>query len=195
MTADHRDPLSRKDRQEQTRQSLILAARSVFARDGYHKANLAAIAQEAGFSKGAVYSNFPHKAALFLAVMDVNMLTSGHADDCTSTAALTRTTVPDTAPPDAVRGFALATLEFIAVAARDHTLSHELAERQVKLTEHYTVIAEAQRHEHDPLTAGELGSLMAALDQGIGFLTLANRDAVPQELQHVGMQRLLRSSV
>ena len=70
--ADLPDPISRRDRQRQTRDALIFAARSVFADVGYHAASLDQIARHAGFSKGAVYSNFENKAALFLAVMDAN---------------------------------------------------------------------------------------------------------------------------
>src|SRR5690625_6378950 len=55
------DPLSRRDRQRQTREALIFAARGVFAEDGYHAASLERIARVAGFSKGAVYSNFDGK--------------------------------------------------------------------------------------------------------------------------------------
>lgn len=45
----------------------------MFARDGFHGANLEVIANQAGYSKGAVYSNFEGKAELFLAVMDRNL--------------------------------------------------------------------------------------------------------------------------
>ena len=46
-----------------------------FSRDGYHGASLEEIADTAGFSKGAVYSNFGGKAELFLAVLDHNLST------------------------------------------------------------------------------------------------------------------------
>src|SRR5690625_7294898 len=71
------DPISRRDRQRQTREALIFAARAVFAEGGYHAASLERIAREAGFSKGAVYSNFDGKPALFLAVMDQNLELAG----------------------------------------------------------------------------------------------------------------------
>jgi len=43
----------------------------MFLVDGYNATSLAAVADEAGFSKGAVYSNFETKHALGLAVLDV----------------------------------------------------------------------------------------------------------------------------
>jgi AcrR family transcriptional regulator len=61
---------ARKRRQEQTRDELLDAAARVFARRGYHKATVEEIAAEAGFTTGAVYSNFDGKEALFLAIAD-----------------------------------------------------------------------------------------------------------------------------
>lgn len=62
--------LTRQQRQEQTRELLLAAASTVFARRGYHEASVEEIAAEAGFSTGAVYSNFAGKQALFLALAD-----------------------------------------------------------------------------------------------------------------------------
>jgi AcrR family transcriptional regulator len=53
--------LTRRERQEQTRELLLAAASVVFARRGYHEASVEEVAAEAGFSKGAVYSNFAGK--------------------------------------------------------------------------------------------------------------------------------------
>ena len=62
--------LNRRERQEQTRELLLDAAAMVFARRGYHEASVEEIASEAGFSTGAVYSNFSGKEELFLALAD-----------------------------------------------------------------------------------------------------------------------------
>jgi AcrR family transcriptional regulator len=62
--------LTRRERQEQTREQLLDAAATVFARRGYHEASVEEIASEAGFSTGAVYSNFSGKEELFLALAD-----------------------------------------------------------------------------------------------------------------------------
>ena len=45
-------------------------ARAMFLRDGYAATSLDKVAVEAGYSKGAVYSNFDGKDALCLAVLD-----------------------------------------------------------------------------------------------------------------------------
>jgi AcrR family transcriptional regulator len=49
---------------------LLEAAQRVFLRDGFHGASLDAIAEEAGYTTGAVYSNFRGKDDLFLAVRE-----------------------------------------------------------------------------------------------------------------------------
>ena len=62
--------ISRKESQLQTRTNLLDAALEVFSRRGYHAASVDEIAAEAGYSKGAVYSNFSNKEELFLALID-----------------------------------------------------------------------------------------------------------------------------
>jgi AcrR family transcriptional regulator len=62
--------LTRAERKQQTRAELLAAAQRVFLRDGFHGASLAGIAEEAGYTFGAVYSNFQNKDDLFLAVLD-----------------------------------------------------------------------------------------------------------------------------
>src|SRR4051794_25123127 len=62
--------MSRRERQDQTRELLLAAASVVFARRGYHEASVEEIAAEAGYSTGAVYSNFAGKQELFLALSD-----------------------------------------------------------------------------------------------------------------------------
>ena len=63
-------PLSRDESQERTRRLLVDAAATLFERDGYRVTSLADVAAAAGFSKGAVYSNFAGKEHLFLATVE-----------------------------------------------------------------------------------------------------------------------------
>src|SRR6185295_9164397 len=57
----------RAEQIERNRGLVLAAARRVFLERGYAGATLDAIAEEAGFSKGVVYSRFGGKADLFLA--------------------------------------------------------------------------------------------------------------------------------
>ncbi|KQY60822.1 TetR family transcriptional regulator [Aeromicrobium sp. Root495] len=61
---------TRAERQAQTRESLIEVARDLFLSDGYAATSLEKVAVAAGFSKGAVYSNFSGKEELCMAVLD-----------------------------------------------------------------------------------------------------------------------------
>jgi AcrR family transcriptional regulator len=61
--------LSRVESRTLTRQRLLTSARSEFAREGYAGAAVETIAEKAGFSKGAFYSQFPSKEDLFLELM------------------------------------------------------------------------------------------------------------------------------
>lgn len=62
--------LKRSESQALTREKLVDAAMHLFRRDGYSATSVERIADEAGFSKGAVYSNFETKEAIFLTVLD-----------------------------------------------------------------------------------------------------------------------------
>ncbi len=62
--------LTHAQRKQRTRADLVATARTVFVERGFHGASLDEIAERAGYSKGAVYSNFAGKDDLFLAVLD-----------------------------------------------------------------------------------------------------------------------------
>ena len=64
--------LTRAEQRENTRVCLVQAAAKVFTRRGYDNASLDEVAEEAGFTKGAVYSNFKGKEDLFLATIDAH---------------------------------------------------------------------------------------------------------------------------
>ncbi|GAA2268827.1 TetR/AcrR family transcriptional regulator [Glycomyces scopariae] len=61
--------LTRIERQERTRNAILAAAREEFAEHGYADAAVDRIAERADLTRGAVYSNFPGKRALYLAVL------------------------------------------------------------------------------------------------------------------------------
>jgi AcrR family transcriptional regulator len=65
-----RKRMTQAERREETRQHLLQAAGRVFARNGFHAASLDEIADEAGYSRGAVYYNFSDKEELFLELLD-----------------------------------------------------------------------------------------------------------------------------
>jgi len=62
--------LRREESQALTRSKLLESARIVVAREGYENASIDRITDEAGFSKGAFYSNFDNKEEIFLALLE-----------------------------------------------------------------------------------------------------------------------------
>ncbi|MEU7745790.1 helix-turn-helix domain-containing protein [Nonomuraea sp. NPDC049158] len=61
--------LTRAQQQERTRGAVLAAAREEFGERGYADAKVDRIAERAELTRGAVYSNFPSKRALYLAVL------------------------------------------------------------------------------------------------------------------------------
>ena len=64
--------LSRQESRVATRTKLLDSAAQLFARGGYEGASVDLIAESAGYSKGAFYSNFESKEAIFLALLDLH---------------------------------------------------------------------------------------------------------------------------
>jgi len=62
--------LTRAESQAQTRAQLVTTAKRMFFESGYHPTTLEKVADAAGFSKGAVYSNFRNKDELCVAVLE-----------------------------------------------------------------------------------------------------------------------------
>jgi len=63
--------LTRSESQARTRAELLTTARDLFLTDGYAATSLEKVAETAGYSKGAVYSNFRGKKELCLEVLDL----------------------------------------------------------------------------------------------------------------------------
>ena len=60
--------LSRMERREKTREDLLTAAETCFVTRGFHATSVDEVAERAGYTKGAVYSNFASKEDLFFGV-------------------------------------------------------------------------------------------------------------------------------
>src|SRR3954468_9763072 len=59
----------RLEKGRSTRDQLVTAARTLFARDGYDATSTEAVLQRSGASRGSLYHHFPDKKALFEAVL------------------------------------------------------------------------------------------------------------------------------
>jgi TetR/AcrR family transcriptional regulator, transcriptional repressor of aconitase len=70
--------LTREESRALTREKLFAAAQKVFTQDGFGGASIDRIVDEAGFSKGAFYSNFASKEDIFLQLVETVALHSAN---------------------------------------------------------------------------------------------------------------------
>jgi AcrR family transcriptional regulator len=162
----------------------------VFASRGYEGASVAEIAEEAGFSHGAVYSNFTDKEDLFLALYE-RWVTERVAEIDTEAGGLASSTERAQtlvagwlrrveADPDAF----LLRLEFTARAARDPNLREKLAARVGAVP---LALARLHAPAGDPtgprfvLPAEQVALALQALSLGLALEALANPAAVQPE--------------
>jgi AcrR family transcriptional regulator len=127
------------ERREDTREQVLAAAARVFARNGFHATSLESVAEEAGFSRGAVYYNFADKEELFLELLDrrcaerAQDLREVFADTDEDVAATSRQAqLAAQHALDAMTGdpeWRALYLEFLAHAARDPAFRRRLARR------------------------------------------------------------------
>ena len=151
---------TRAEKQARTRAELVAAAGVVFARRGYGGASVEEIAEQAGYSHGAVYSNFAGKADLFLAVFEDYMA------ERVRELAETQAALPDDAP-----------LEKRARALADQWMERLARDRESVLL-HMEFIAHGER---DPELAGRFGSRSAAMREAVARHIDAYRDEVGLE--------------
>lgn len=181
---------TRAEKQARTRADLIATAATVFARRGYKGASVEEIAEEAGYSHGAVYSNFEGKADLFLAVFEDYMA------ERVRELAETQAGLPDDAPLEA-RARALADqwmerlardpdslllhMEFIAHAGRDPKLARRFGTRSAAMRQavsRYIAAYEEEAGAELPVAADDLALVLRALGIGLAIESLVSPDAV-----------------
>jgi AcrR family transcriptional regulator len=127
--------LTREQSRANTREKLLEAARGVFARSGFHGASVEEIASEAGYSTGALYSNFDGKEDLFLELMQREIdKTAGEIEQAVARSASVAERATGGArqwmamierEPDALLLFT----EFWAYGVRDEQVREHVAER------------------------------------------------------------------
>jgi AcrR family transcriptional regulator len=183
--------MTREQSKANTRERLLDAARSAFASSGFHGASVEEIASSAGFSTGALYSNFDGKEDLFLALMEREI--TEHSREIAAAVA-TRPSIAERATGGARQWMTmierepqllLLFMEFWAYGVRDEQVRPKVAARFAQVRELLTrLIADGVR-EFDlelELPAEQLAVAIDALADGIARQKLADPDAVPDEL-------------
>jgi AcrR family transcriptional regulator len=183
--------LTRSEKQAQTRARLVDAATSVFARRGFQAARIEEIAEQAGYSHGAVYSNFAGKEELFLAVFEQYMTERveeiARATEIEGSFAQRAQAAAD----QWMRRFSedratfLLHLEFMIHAARNPHLGEQLAQRMATPRleiERRLLAREAETNTPLPLPAADIALIVRALGIGLAVEALNRSDELNTSL-------------
>jgi AcrR family transcriptional regulator len=183
--------LTRKERQEHTRQCLLEAAGRVFARRGLVQASVDEVAADAGFTKGAVYANFGSKEELFLEMLDERF--AGRL------AEMERAMASDEPPEVQARAAAQDFIDYLTADPDWKLLFYEAALQaardeafRAKLQQHFAAMrarmadllrARAAAGGFDPgVPFDELATMIMAMANGIGFEAMIDPAAVPDDM-------------
>jgi AcrR family transcriptional regulator len=191
--------LTRAQRREQTRERLLDAAGRVFAGRGFHAASVDEVAEAAGYTKGAVYSNFRSKEELFLALLDRRL--AGQLEQVEALYAIEsseelRAAMHDRTEEELAeaRDFAVLIVEFWLYAMRHPAARAELATRYRRLRGRLGELIAARHARHGtspPMPPEHLAALALATDAGLFLQYVAEPGALPWELHGDAMVRLL----
>jgi AcrR family transcriptional regulator len=191
--------LTREQRRRQTRARLLDAAGQVFARRGFHAATVDEVADAAGYTKGAVYSNFANKDELFLALLDqrlaaqLQQVEALYAIESSEElrAALRVQTEQEFA---AARDFGVLQVEFWLYAMRNPAAQAELAKRYRQLRSRLAELITERYARHQtspPMPPEHLAALALATDAGLFLQYSAEPGALPWELHADAIIQLL----
>lgn len=192
VKSERRPTRARRPPRDEVRRRILAAATEVFLERGFGGATVEEIAAAAGFSKGAVYSNFDDKDALFLALVDdefawrldqlraaLDEAADGPAADAEMAGRSMMRAL--TAHQDLHVLFS----EFRVHADRSPATRRRLARhrRQIRATLAETVAAYAERADVElAMPADHLATVLLALTNGLALERLGQADAVPDEI-------------
>ena len=194
--------LSRSERRERTRDELVSAADERFTRDGFHATSLDQIAAHAGYTKGAVYSNFASKEDLFFAVYErraaatLASIVATFAEhgpegglDRLSADTLTRRGRDD--------GWLAVFFEFWAHVIRHPELRERFAAVRGRILEPFVTVFERMADERRvdlPVDAASFAIAVNIMEVGLGLERLTRPDLVDVDLG-ARMGRLLFAAI
>jgi AcrR family transcriptional regulator len=187
--------MSRAEQVERNRGLVLEAARRIFLARGYAGATVDAIAEEAGFSKGVVYSQFIGKPDLFLALLEqriaersaANADVAAHSAGLDGLRALLRLNARRSADDE---DWGRLLIEFRIVAARDQELNARYAALHETTIERFAgairdiLARDGLTTVHPPRMVAEL---VLALDAG----TILERAAGPTQVDTAALEDLV----
>ena len=189
----------KRPRRADVRDRLLRAALELFTSRGYDQTSLDQVAGSAGFTKGAVYSNFTSKDELFLTLMDQQV---GRRISQVRAALQAEGGRPDsarlvgdrlTAALDEDREWHLLFLDYVLRAARDPAVREQFVAHRRRIR---ALVTDAVRELVDPLPQGAgldaeaIASTLLALQNGLGIERLVEPSAVRDDLLGTLLQAL-----
>jgi AcrR family transcriptional regulator len=198
------EPLTPDRRRQQTKDHLLEAAAQVLSERGYHGATLDEVAAKAGFTKGAVYSNFKNKEDLFLALLD--SMREREMEQ------LHKTIEASDVPPESrledfvaiMREPAMSStwswislyLEFCLYAFRNRTARERLVEIQEASIDSIAEILETERARSGIRTdesPRQLARIVEAFTRGLSIMRELDPSSVDEEFLEVALAVLARA--
>jgi AcrR family transcriptional regulator len=197
---------SRSETQALTRERLLDAAEDAFAAEGFGGASLDRIADAAGLTRGAIYSNFTDKADLFAAVLDRRLerraaeIADAIADAGDPGAFVDAMRRPewDAGRADEAMRWAMLYDEYRLFALRNPAARERLAQSERLERDRYV---EAIRHFTDqlgvalPVDERLAAAMLLALDQSLWRQHRLDPDDVPGTAFAEALDVLLRAAV
>jgi len=208
----------RRERREDVRSRLLAAAIRVFSERGYEGASLERVAEAAGFSKGAVYSNFASKDELFFSLVasriDERIKAVHEATKKQAASASTTAKAPagENAAESAARvagkvlraageadpEWQLLFLEFWLRCARNDALRSNLSELRREMRGRIADLVEAEaKTAGASISRGEamdLATTSLALSNGLGIEGIIDPEAVSPNLFSEILSRIVAGS-
>jgi AcrR family transcriptional regulator len=199
-----RGDFDRSARNAQTRERLLAAAASVYARSGVSGATLDDVAAEAGFTKGAVYSQFGSKENLLVALLHEHLAQQTAEQIAIFDREQPTWTRPQVGSahwmesladdPDAFRLF----VELWVYAQRDERLRESLADGVEAMRTTYGGFARSNASDagiNSPPQASErFASIVVGLAIGLAMVRLVDPEAVPEGLLGDTLSALVRAA-
>lgn len=188
MGKPERTRLSRDEQRQQTVNRLMDSAEQLFATDGIAETSIEDIAENAGYSRGAFYSNFDDKDALVVRLLERQQAATVEETNTIAEAA----TEPDTMlqqlldwSRDTHGTHTKLDFEYVLYASRSATGRAKMKELSDRLLAQHAYLVELHHDMLDlemPIAPDEGAKIMLGLDEGFALLRLIDPDTFPQSI-------------
>lgn len=193
----HRQRRTREETRAQTRRDLLDAARGLFARQGFDGTSVEQIAEAAGYTRGAFYSNFEDKQTLLIALIE-RCFDDDLADLARLRGGLAEVSVGFQQAADLEeahhRESHLLKMEFWMCALRYPAVREAYGRHHARLRAAIGALVEAQyvaANRPLPARPEHLTSVIIALRNGLDTQKLIDPAAVPNDLYGLTLHLLL----